>query len=71
MNYGSNAAHDLAAQREQQERETMIAEASAVLSRPGTTDCVDCGHVIPAARREKAPFAVRCIACQKEHEDGR
>lgn len=28
------------------------------------TDCEDCGHEIPAARRQAAPWATTCIDCQ-------
>ncbi|CDZ32199.1 Hypothetical protein NGAL_HAMBI1145_09700 [Neorhizobium galegae bv. officinalis] len=67
MNF-SNAALDLASVREQQERDALIADAIAALEQPGKTECVDCGHAIPKARLTAAPFAVRCIECQKLHE---
>lgn len=69
MTGASNAAFDLAALREIQEREAIIASASATLNRVGTIECVDCGAAIPAARIAAAPFAIRCITCQKSHED--
>jgi phage/conjugal plasmid C-4 type zinc finger TraR family protein len=28
------------------------------------TDCDDCGHEIPQARRQAAPWATTCIECQ-------
>ncbi|EWH00695.1 TraR/DksA family transcriptional regulator [Halomonas sp. BC04] len=28
------------------------------------TECDDCGHEIPAARRKAAPWATTCIECQ-------
>jgi phage/conjugal plasmid C-4 type zinc finger TraR family protein len=31
-------------------------------------DCVDCGSLIPAARRRAVPGCVRCVACQNEFE---
>lgn len=68
MNF-SNAALDLASVREQQERDALIADAIAALEQPGKTECVDCGHAIPKARLAVAPFAVRCIECQKLHEE--
>ncbi len=68
MMFGSNAALDLAALREQQERDALIAEAIAALEQPGTKECVDCGHAIPGRRLAVAPFARRCIECQKIHE---
>ncbi len=31
-------------------------------------ECVDCGYVIPAARRQAAPWATTCIECQSVRE---
>lgn len=69
MNFGSNSALDLASEREDQERSAMVAEASAAVSKVGQNDCAGCGHPIPAARIAVAPFAVRCIGCQRVHEE--
>lgn len=30
--------------------------------------CVDCGKIIPEARRQAQPGCVRCINCQQEME---
>jgi DnaK suppressor protein len=30
--------------------------------------CEDCGDEIPARRLDALPFAVRCLACEVEHE---
>lgn len=64
MNFGSNAAFDLAAERCEQEREVKIAEASRALRGPGTTHCEDCGNDIARERRIALPSATRCIICQ-------
>lgn len=68
MNFGGNAAFDLAAERTEQERETKIAAASAALRGPGTMECEDCGNDIARERRVALPSATRCIACQTRHE---
>lgn len=36
----------------------------------GTTDCIDCGEIIPPGRREAEPGCVRCIFCQEKLERG-
>ena len=51
MNFGGNAALDLAAERAEQEREAKIAAASAALRGPGTNVCEDCPNDIPRERR--------------------
>ena len=68
MNFG-NGAFDQAARREQEEREALIADAANAVSKKGSAICCDCDLPIPAARRAAAPFAVRCIGCQKIHEN--
>lgn len=65
----SNAAYDLASEREEQEREAAIQAARAILVTVGADTCVECDRPIPAGRRAAAPFAVRCIECQKIHEE--
>ena len=37
----------------------------------GSTYCIDCGDVIPAARRRANPYAQRCTECQQYHEKTR
>lgn len=32
-------------------------------------ECEDCGHEIPQARREAAPWATTCIECQSIREE--
>lgn len=64
----TEAMFEAAEQNSSRERSTMIAAAQAVVCRAGTETCVDCDAVIPAARRAVAPFAVRCVDCQKSHE---
>ncbi|WP_311272369.1 MULTISPECIES: TraR/DksA C4-type zinc finger protein [unclassified Rhizobium] len=68
MNFGGNAALDLAAERAEQERETKIAAASAAVSAQGATICQDCPSKISDERRAAAPFARRCIECQESYE---
>lgn len=54
--------------RVEQERERSARAASAAVARPGNTECSDCGEPISEARRQAAPFAERCISCQRAHE---
>jgi RNA polymerase-binding transcription factor DksA len=68
MNFGSNAALDLAAERAEQEREAGCRAASAALKRAGTEECTDCGATISLARRRVYPSARRCLECQVEAE---
>ncbi len=69
MNFGSNAAFDLADERAEQEREAGLASARAALSKTGRDDCEDCGCTIPHARRLAYPCATRCVDCQQAHEN--
>jgi phage/conjugal plasmid C-4 type zinc finger TraR family protein len=71
MNFGGNAAFDLAAERTEQEREAGIAAASRALRTPGTLECEDCPNDIPRERRIALPSATRCIACQTKFEKAR
>lgn len=34
-------------------------------------DCIECGLPIPIQRLRAVPFAVRCICCQQDYEDGK
>ncbi|MFW2176641.1 MULTISPECIES: TraR/DksA C4-type zinc finger protein [unclassified Moraxella] len=34
------------------------------------TECIDCGEPIGTARKKSIPWAVRCMKCQTEHEQG-
>ncbi|WFF40412.1 TraR/DksA family transcriptional regulator [Salinicola endophyticus] len=38
---------------------------------PVSDECADCGETIPAARRERMPYATRCVACQTRREGRR
>jgi RNA polymerase-binding transcription factor DksA len=71
MNFGSNAAFDLAAERAEQERDAKIAEAQNALRQMGTCQCDDCGVDISSARRNAYPAATRCQPCQTRHEKRR
>lgn len=31
--------------------------------------CVDCGRVIPEARKKAIPGSVRCVACQEAYDE--
>ena len=33
-----------------------------------TDECIDCGEIIPKARRKAVPGCERCVACQEIHE---
>lgn len=68
MNFGSNAAFELAEQRVEEEREAAIAAARAALCSAGTVECVDCGCSISLARRLVYPSATRCLECQEVAE---
>ncbi|MCI9864895.1 TraR/DksA C4-type zinc finger protein [Rhizobium skierniewicense] len=68
MNFGGNAALDLAAERAEQEREARIAAASAAVAVRGAIICQDCPSKISDERRAAAPFARRCIECQESYE---
>lgn len=46
----------------------LIANQLAEQKKQGTEFCVDCGIEIPAERREKAPWATRCVSCQEIEE---
>ncbi len=52
--------------------EHLSADASSAIRRAmqgeGQTDCEDCGELIPAARRQAMPCAIRCIDCQQVFE---
>lgn len=55
------------------ERDAVLAAITNKLSRPGTIVCIGCGEEISAARRNAAPWAIRCIDCQlqaERREDG-
>lgn len=68
MNFGSNAAYDLASEREQKERDAKIAEASRALRQIGTYQCDGCGIDLSRERRLAYPAATRCVRCQTKHE---
>lgn len=50
------------------ERNCAAARVSAAVSEIGSSECMNCGELIEAARREAAPFAKRCIECQRATE---
>lgn len=64
----SNIHFEQAEERVQQERDAKVAKARADLKKAGASDCVDCGQLIPEARRLAYPSATRCIDCQTDIE---
>jgi len=52
------------------ERDNGVKRASAALAATGSGICQDCGEEIEAARRAAAPFARRCVTCQRAVERG-
>ena len=54
--------------RVEQEREGFARAARAAVTQSGSAECAVCGELISEARRQAAPFAKRCIDCQRAHE---
>lgn len=48
----------------QAQRDLAVDLAHAQVDGLGRETCEDCDAVIPAARRQALPSAIRCIACQ-------
>jgi phage/conjugal plasmid C-4 type zinc finger TraR family protein len=48
----------------EQQTAARVAQVQGAVSGQGSDDCNDCGDPIDAARRQAAPFAVRCVRCQ-------
>ena len=71
---GENSVADLNAEPEAAALQLEFAElreveaALARLHEPDFGVCSDCGTDIPFARLQAAPHAIRCAACQAEHE---
>ena len=55
---------------DEQERATLRVEEQVALARsklpqgPGTTHCVECGELIPEARRKALPGTRHCVECK-------
>ncbi|MBB4955573.1 phage/conjugal plasmid C-4 type zinc finger TraR family protein [Agrobacterium vitis] len=64
----SNVHFEQAEAKVAQERDAKLAQARADLKKAGAPECVECGKVIPQARRSAYPSATRCIDCQTEVE---
>lgn len=60
--------HEQAAMYSDEQREDAIADIRRSLRGQGQADCEDCGETISAARRQAAPFAIRCTHCQSRFE---
>jgi phage/conjugal plasmid C-4 type zinc finger TraR family protein len=43
-----------------------LADVRRALEGNGQSDCEDCGDVIPSARRQAMPSAIRCVNCQTQ-----
>lgn len=50
------------------ERKAGVDRSSARVSVSGRNTCFDCGVLIDAERKAAAPFATRCVACQRAFE---
>jgi len=68
---------DIGSDREERMRVEAISRALAsrpshpaaqAMDKDGRIICTDCGELIPAARIEASPHALRCIGCQTEVE---
>lgn len=62
----SQAAYMAQAQAEMQRR---LSQARAAATNK-TPECIECGDMIPKARRAAVPGCLRCIECQRDVEDG-
>lgn len=49
-------------------RDQRVRSIGAEVSGTGRDTCTDCDATISAERRQAAPFATRCIACQRHRE---
>jgi RNA polymerase-binding transcription factor DksA len=56
---------------EEQERYAQTQKSVMTLKRQGSEYCIDCGEVIPQARRDALPSAQRCAFDQTQFESGR
>ena len=45
-----------------------IAEVQKKMEQPGSDFCEDCGESIPLARKQAAPWCIRCVFCQELYE---
>lgn len=59
---------DLAQAHVEREMELRIAAIQRASRGAGAELCIDCGTVIPVARRRHVPHAERCAACQEQEE---
>ncbi|WP_028574346.1 TraR/DksA C4-type zinc finger protein [Desulfonatronovibrio hydrogenovorans] len=53
----------------QAEMQRRLSQARAAATN-NTPECIECGDMIPKARRAAVPGCLRCIECQREVEDG-
>lgn len=62
--------YELSEVQEQAVRDEGLYQARAALMGAGCVECVCCGEVIAAARKQAMPSATRCIDCQEQLERG-
>lgn len=60
--------HEMAVLHEQALRDEAVRRAQQDACGTGQPYCEDCGELIPDARRNAHPAALRCIACQTVFE---
>jgi DnaK suppressor protein len=63
-----NAEPELAALQRDVEELRAIEETLARLHEPEFGLCIECGADIPYVRLRASPTALRCLACQTQHE---
>lgn len=62
---------DRARIREEQELFIRLKEIRRRIQHPRSDNtCIDCGEIIPLARRKAMPGCMRCFDCQTEFEAG-
>ncbi|WP_444453151.1 TraR/DksA C4-type zinc finger protein [Rhodobacter capsulatus] len=59
---------DRAEELAEAERTAGVQVARSLVAADGQSICRDCGEEIDAERRAAAPFACRCIQCQRRFE---
>lgn len=59
---------DRASEITQQRLEAALASRAQLAATALNSECEDCDHPIPVARRNAAPWATTCIECQSIRE---
>lgn len=60
---------DIAAELMERRMEAALSSRLSLRIPNPDPECEDCGHEIPQARREAAPWATTCIECQSIREE--